>query len=1667
MRKLLFFVFITFSGLTLHAQKYGNEWIQFSQTYHKIPIFKKGVYRIDSTTLSQYYNLSVTDPKNFQLFIKGIQQALYIQGEADGVVNGNDFIEFYAEPDMREIDSSLYTGISYHPNPFKGIYNDTLYAFLTTNSSGGNKRYQLETDTNSATYPSASLFYAEQVYAPSSAYNRVEEYSSYGASDPHLTQAEGKGALLYQGSTLNFSPGNLNTYTQSPNNFYVWLNYSGSSVANLYSPDHQIQTYFTDQNNNPVLLKDTVFNGFAPVRQTFVFNAQNSNNSSSLQLTSVSAPSFSLSNSSVWHSAYFFYPHTLDLANQSLFKLWIDDGSLGSKQFFNFSNFNYGSSTSVLLYDLTNGKRIRTVINGSFVRAVIPNTSGRKLCVLAAEKDTIAVKVLQKVNTNGSFIKYDNHNEQKPYVLIYYKGMKAAGADYKAYRQSAAGGSYQVIDADIETLYEQFSYGVRNHPLAIRNFIKYLHDTLSVSPHYVLLIGKAISYENALTGVFAGQNLVPTIGIPASDNLLTVDLKEEGGFKYYPDIPVGRLAVLTNSEVTDYLNKVIEKESATKADWQKRVLHFVGGDDESLVNTLSQYMNMYREIISDTLYGAEVLTYKKNTTAPIQINISDSIRSVINNGAAMINIFGHGSTNGFDQAIDDPNLYNNKGKYPFFIANSCYSGDIHKNDLRSVSERFVISKNKGSIGFLATTSYGFDYALHNFTNGFYKALSQTKYGSGVGDMIKESLIQNNQTGDILTKLTGLDMTLCGDPAITINIGDKPDYQIFNNNVAFDLKKYTDSVGIFVYYKNTSKAIHDTILLRIERRLPNADTMLVIKKIQAPFFRDSTKLYLPIDFDNGIGLNKVKVEIDYKNLVQESNESNNQTSYLDLFIPGGDIAPVYPYKYAVVPKTNSIILKASTTDPFAPSTTYRFELDTCDTFKTPVSSTLLTSTGGVVEWKINLPFADSTVYFWRVSRDSISPEKGFAWRESSFQTIGNKSGWSQAHFHQFKNDHFQFVNYRKDLRQFKFENSAHSIQCRTGIHPYLHLSAFNYFFDTQLKEGWSSTFNGWNFAVFDSISGQPQETRSLNYPATGFGQYNNCVEYGSRYVYSFGAISACGASNWQTDMENFLNAIPVNQYVLAYTTGLNGNYAFLSSYSNGLYTAFDNIGAKNIRTTSDTVPYILFGRKGMSAGQAHVTIGTSKRSLLNQEDSIRTKWKDGFIESELIGPSNGWQSLHWQVQSTDATAGDTTVLKVIGQRQNGQLDTLASFIQDSSDVLDLENYADAKTYPFIKLIAFMYDNVNRTSPQLKRWQVLYDQAPECAINPLKGFASINDSLQEGDQVTFRFPIENIGTTNFNDSLLVTYWIENNDRVRVDLPQSLKIPPFKPGDLIVDTVNINTYQFRGNNVFWIHVNPIQNPRYQWEQESFNNIGRYPFKVSTDVTNPLLDVTFDGVRILNGDIVSAKPTIFISLKDENKFLALNDTSAFTIKLIRPDQSQSRIYFGNDLEFTPAQLPKNSCSINYRPNFTIDGKYALSVQANDRSNNTSAARAYYIEFEVMSKPSITHVLNYPNPFTTSTRFVFTLTGAEVPEVFTIQIMTISGKVVREITRSELGAIHIGRNITDYAWDGRDNFGDRLANGVYLYRVITKLNGENIENKSSGADTYFKKEFGKMVLMR
>ncbi len=1664
-------------AVSLKAQVYSNEWINFSNKHYKFPIGKTGFYRIDSLALANSgINVSSLNPKNFQLFIKGQEVPLFIYGESDNMLNDTDYVEFYAERNDGQFDSSLYYNITYLPNRYVSLFNDTIYGFLTWNTLTNNKRIIQETDTATSTYTPAPYFYTDRMFSNKNEYNYVEEFYQ-NTSDPRYTQAEGYGIFLDEGQVFNTNLNPANIYTQTPLPVQIQINFSGSNndvnISGNY--EHEIKAVIYDATNTPVTLFDTLFRGYKHFSYNFTAQTNTLGAASNIEVSSIINPLFTgVDNRTCLHYIYMKYPQEPHVAGVPTYKLFVDDDAVFSKTYLRITGVNTGTNGVVLFYDLTNSKRIPVTMNVA-AKLLVPNSGAQKMCYFAPESDVINISKIFPVNQTGFFVNHKTMDDSA-FVIVSPQKFNTEANTYATYRQTALGGSHDVIVATMEELTDQFAYGIQKHPLALRNFFKFLIDSLPTPPKNIFLMGKSVQHRDMYSGSPGwAKALIPSMGIPASDNLLTASLKTTNYF--IPEIPIGHLAAQTNADITNYLAKVQQHESPLTGppethDWKKHVLHFAGGTDLGQQLLFQSFLSTYKGIIQDTSYGGKVYDFKKTTTAPIQITISDSVKGHFSYGTSLVTFFGHGSYTGFDQAIDDPNAYNNAGKYPLFIANSCYSGNIHTHDVFSNSEKFVLANQKGSIAFLAASSLGFVGPLHVYTEGIYQGLSHLNYNKGIGEIVKASCIYSNFAGQ-QQQFTNVDMTLHGDPALRIAPGVLPDYFIDNSRVFFDTKSYVDSIGISIDISNMGRARKDTFIVRIERYFPTGDSVTIFKNIQAPYFRDTLQFYTPIDFTRGFGLNKFKVIVDAYSGITESNENNNSTSgTVDVFIQGGDLVPVYPYKYAVVPSTPTITLKASTSNPFATTRNYRLQLDTTDLFTSPLTTTLISSAGGVIEWTVNLPFADSTVYFWRVSKDSINAQETFVWRESSFQTITNKHGWGQSHFFQFKNDGYQFVKYKRPIRQFTFENDKSSLFCTTRKFVLsTDFANIIYSINGSVKHTWNCEWNGWTIAVFDAISGKPWHANpgTTSAQVGPFGNFLCAYMPQALYAYDFGAncynpLTGGLHPTWQADLQGFLNSIPNNNMVLAYSAQNHTS----STFSNALYQEFEAFGSANIRTVKDTTPIIIFGRKGGAIGSANEVISPNSVGPISLNDTLNTKWNYGFVASELIGPGYKWNSFHWKVKSLDASAGDTTIVKIVGYKTNGAIDTLVTFTEDSLNVLDLYNYADASVYPYLKLVAYKKDNIFRTSPQLKHWYVLYDEAPECAINPKKGFVAINDTLQEGDNVTLVLPIENIGTIPFTDSLVVTYWIEDANRVNNYLPQKMKVKPFAPGAIILDSIKINTYLYPGNNALWVDVNPPQNSKYQKEQYHFNNVARYPFSVSKDITNPLLDVTFDGVRIMNGDVVSAKPHILVNLKDENKFLALNDTSAFRVFLKKPsDLTEQRIYFANGLVFTSAQLPSNSCKIEYDAILPEDGKHVLIVQATDRSNNISGAIDYRITFDVVNKSTITQVINYPNPFSTSTRFVFNLTGSEVPEMFNIQIMTITGKIVKTIMRDELGPLHVGRNITEYAWDGKDDFGDKLANGVYLYKVQTKINGQSIEHKSTEADGFFTKELGKMVIMR
>jgi hypothetical protein len=457
---------------------------------------------------------------------------------------------------------------------------------------------------------------------------------------------------------------------------------------------------------------------------------------------------------------------------------------------------------------------------------------------------------------------------------------------------------------------------------------------------------------------------------------------------------------------------------------------------------------------------------------------------------------------------------------------------------------------------------------------------------------------------------------------------------------------------------------------------------------------------------------------------------------------------------------------------------------------------------------------------------------------------------------------------------------------------------------------------------------------------------------------------------------------------------------------------------------------------------------------------------GFITSPKFGPAVKWKEMHWRGKSLETNSPDNPTVQIIGIDSLGNQITLFNVNKSQQDV-DISSVSAIK-YPYIQLKMRNVDSVKFTPYQLSYWRLNYQMPPEGALTPNLYFTS-KDTLNQGDILHFGIAFKNISLPAFDSVKVKLTVIDNNNVTHV-----LNVPRQKPlisGDTITLKYDIDTKGFSGLNTIFVYFNPDND---QPEQYLFNNFLYKNFYVQSDQYNPTMDVTFDGVHILNRDIVSARPHILIKLKDENKSLALNDTSLLKVQIQSPDGSLRTYHFDNDtMRFTPANLAtgENTASIDLAPALSgEDAEYELIVSGKDVAGNTAGNLDYHIDFRVISKPMISNLLNYPNPFTTSTAFVFTITGSQIPQNMRIQILTVTGKVIREITQDELGPLHVGRNITDFKWDGTDMYGQKVANGVYLYRVLTNLNGKSMDkfkDEGDNTDKYFTKGYGKMYFMR
>jgi len=1728
-------------SLSAQAQSgpYGNEWIVPSQPYYKVKVWRNGIYRLDYAYLSQL-GAGATAPTQLQVWRRGKEVAVY-QGGNSATLDNTTYLEFFGQRNNAVLDKEYYKNPLDQANPHYSFFTDTATYFITWGSRAGKRMAQ----------PTAAGGTPHGWRLQSSLTQRVGNYveGPIGQGDeisysymPWLDPGEG----FFQGFNLSGTQQALDsvlravsTAAGAPAPTLETVVVGGSRVKQhntsigvvspggsnrvlgvLHYPrfDHAYGRYTLQPSD---IGSDGTF--------TISYNIVDQVTSGIKDVYRLSWWRVTAPQQNVWFSD----KRQISFQNDSL---------LGGPATYELADI----PATVRGYDVQdpwNVQRIEpaaaTTLGGTGQRYVFPSATSQQTRHLFLAD---AARLLVPPAARRVLFRTIDPKQPNFVIITHPKLMGAAGGvpnaarAYAAYRASTAGGRYDTLMVTAPQLYDQFHYGERSL-MGLRHFALWLAaNTPATQTKYLLLLGKGISpgtpvaygsdpefnvgfgASTAASTRVQGENgldLVPVSTRSPSDNFLSSDWPHDS---YAPALPTGRVVASTPQQVVDYLTKLQDYESQIDPNqknpeaWHKAAVHLIGGESVTDFAEFGGYMDRYKRRIEHPLLGGKVTTYRRTIvgSAPVGQNISKDV----NAGVGLVAYFGHGSTTDFDLnpglVSDATNGYTNIHKYPVLMFNGCTAGACYFNTTTFGTD-WLLAANKGSIGMMGETGFSFAYLLDPAQDLTDQLLFNDPlwFGKPVAEVRREVVRRLQTNGLYRGNNSGIEQLLCtvwqGDPALRLFAPAKPDLVASsaalsltpiapNQTVEATSSQFTLNIGV----SNPARITRDSVEIRVTRTYPSATSRApdvyvfnnhAAKPFPQSFQRDTTYTVVIPNSGNVFGDNKFTVELDYRNKIDELDETNNTATLTYSFLQSG-ITLLALNEFAITPSTTPRLV-AQSNDLTSSVRNYDFQVDSVASFNSRALQSATLSAGTVASFvppKALLPAAgrDSVVWYWRVRFTNPTGTEDNAWHLSSFRVIPKATlgGWSQSHNAQFARNQLSGVTVATPSNRWSFPGQQQPVELITigggaaGSGPT---------FSTLGGYGVQTTVNSPPYVGNCAVNApnlmvvvlDQRTLQRLTIP----GSYATCGLSGQTF-YHF-------ASNDDT-LDNINNSAARRAQLLEFLRNVpDGAYVALVSENRLRYAEpalaatlqqlATQLGSKLATQLKNGDGWALLGQKRTTGGSLLAELGPDRtsatpsyRQRIDLNYTLNVPGKSGSVTSTLIGPAQQWQTLYNTIRRETSTSSYTLTLS--GVDATGKATVLNASV--GTQPLDLSAYS-ATTYPYMRLSLALADSVNRIPPQLKQWLITYKGLPEGVVRRDLVATAVYDSTRLKNQalttgkLSFPVKFDNVSQESFVNPLQVQVSLINAATGlavagKTQLITARRAPA--AGDSVL-TVPITLDVIGQYGKFYPRV--VVNPQLQPELYYFNNVLQLaPFTVRDNNVPPTLDVAVDGRHILNGEIVSATPVINIQLKDEDQLRHITDVSSFSVFLQRVGQATPTVVDLNSgqVQFSVDNTSGSLAKLEYRPGLTTplaDGVYTLRVQGRDPSNASAGTQDFQVKFEVVNKSMVSNVYPYPNPVTSKARFVFTVTGSELPRNMKIQIMTLTGKVVREIFMGELGPLHIGNNLTDYAWDGTDQYGDRLANGTYLYRVALDDPNGSFSKYDTAGDRAFKNDWGKLVLLR
>ena len=1324
MKKFLFFAHFFVFMLVAHssfAQLFGNEWINAAQPYYKIRVAQQGMVRLWQPQLLGVGFAPGTNPKNMHLYLNGVEVPMYVHGEADNAFNNTDYIEFFGSPNSGSTDAGLYASPADQPHQYKSLITDTATYFLTHNSTPG-LRF-VASNTASLSGISEPYYMHEELQLLSGSYYTNElvggrvTHSDYMPGEHYLSSPN-----FTKGSNFNYAINSPYSYQGTAPAPSIQILGYGSSQTWIPNNLHAPKFYVGASTSSLSLILDTTFANYAKITVNKPLTiAQIGAATTAVSIQSV--PANGTVETSNYHYIKLKYPRSFEL-NGSSSKL-LDINSTSAAKRIEFGNYNAAKNTAYI-YNLTTNKRIRANLSANNCAAML-DANGK--IYLTDSTDAIAPIDVQPLTFNNI-----NTAANYDFILLTHNKLLTAAQTYANYRRTSQGGNYNVLVITTSTLYDQFAYGVFNHPLAVKNFMRYLAAQQANPPQHLFLVGKGYNTKDLrLVSRCFSNNLVPTWGDIGSDNMLTALVTNTS--VNAPGISTGRFSATNPQQVLDYLAKIQAYETAPSGAWQKKIITTTGARSINDRTNFRNYLNQMSQHFTGSKLGADTVNFDKSYgNEPTQVISKNFILDKFNQGAIMYTYFGHGTYGYIDIDEGRASEYPDKlatGQFPFLYYNGCNIGNAF-GDYVSRGETLVAEPRRCGIGLLSQSTLGFEYYLVKMGLIFSRRFSNDDYGQPIGEIAKRTANEMSITSEYDIVQVQQSVLQC-DPALRMRTFASPELTVSFDAVQPAYNAYGDSISLKITIQNLGSTAPDSIPYRIVRTLPDGTTQVYDFKSKKVAQKNSLTISVPNTNKCCVaGNNSFLVIVDNTNQIAESNESNNAANYT-LNIANGATVAVLPVNQSIV-ATSAVQLVAQSTNLRASPEVYTFEIDTTINFNSSQKiTTTASSINATATATVNLAL-NNTAYFWRVKTASEA-----TWQQNNFTySNGATAGWQQNSFEQFKTLSTSFITLDAANKKFGFGNNYYFISNNTDAYSSSGIYA------SGIRNNFTLMSGGYMCGANLRLSHIKNNTLNIT-------KFTDCVA--NREAIAIFVSTPAGRQSLKT----ILDTIPAGDYIAVQTTLGSAEYLKYDNLLPSLAAyGVDTTSLRNLSPTSTGNSLAFVAQKGNPSyiSQALVNSPSSSQdvSALSQ-NHVKGLWHRGTLTTQRVGPGTNWISF----QCSFLPSTDSVLITISGINTSGFEVVLVN--QQLSNTINLAAVPNINNYRYLKVKAQLFNYRTRMAPQLQKWSINYTPTAETTLVFDATYSPVADTMYSGGVIQQSIKIKNLSPAT-PPALLQYYYIKNS-------------------------------------------------------------------------------------------------------------------------------------------------------------------------------------------------------------------------------------------------------------------------------------------------------------------